>query len=89
MTMPHLMNCPHSSEWCLDCVKKLHDEKEDVEHRLKISGMVIDEFLKKTEWVQEKSDWLWHVLGQHRCDVINKYIKYLEDKIERAKTVLS
>lgn len=29
MTMPHLMNCPHSDEgWCLDCVKKLHDEKE-------------------------------------------------------------
>jgi hypothetical protein len=26
MTMPHLMNCPHSAEgWCLDCVKELHD----------------------------------------------------------------
>lgn len=29
MTMPHLMNCPHSSDgWCLDCVKTLWDEKE-------------------------------------------------------------
>lgn len=26
MTMPHLMNCPHSdSGWCLDCVKAEHD----------------------------------------------------------------
>jgi hypothetical protein len=30
MTMPHLMNCDHSdSGWCLDCVKKLHDEWEE------------------------------------------------------------
>jgi hypothetical protein len=32
MTMPHLMNCSHSEDgWCLDCVKKLHDEKEAIE----------------------------------------------------------
>lgn len=30
MTMPHLMNCDHSEEgWCLDCVKKMHDEWEE------------------------------------------------------------
>lgn len=29
MTMPHLMNCPHSSDgWCLECVKEMHDEFE-------------------------------------------------------------
>lgn len=29
MTMPHLENCVHSDDgWCLDCVKKLHDEGE-------------------------------------------------------------
>lgn len=28
MTIPHLMNCDHSPEWCLDCVKKMHDELE-------------------------------------------------------------
>ena len=29
MTMPHLQNCDHSDTgWCLDCVKKLHDEWE-------------------------------------------------------------
>lgn len=29
MTMPHLENCPHDENgWCLDCVKKLHDEAE-------------------------------------------------------------
>lgn len=27
MTMPHLMNCPHSGQgWCLDCVKNYHDD---------------------------------------------------------------
>jgi hypothetical protein len=27
MTMPHLMNCPHSGDgWCLDCVGKLNSE---------------------------------------------------------------
>lgn len=27
MTMPHLMNCPHSCDsWCLDCVKELYDD---------------------------------------------------------------
>ena len=27
MTMPHLMNCPHSERgWCLDCVKELWEE---------------------------------------------------------------
>lgn len=35
MTMPHLMNCSHTGEgWCLDCVKKLHDEKEVYENAL-------------------------------------------------------
>lgn len=29
MTMPHLMNCPHSdSGWCLECVKEMRDEYE-------------------------------------------------------------
>jgi len=29
MTMPHLMNCPHSDYgWCLTCVKGLFDELE-------------------------------------------------------------
>ena len=27
MTMPHLMNCDHSDTgWCLDCVKRMHDQ---------------------------------------------------------------
>jgi hypothetical protein len=37
MTMPHLMNCPHSDDgWCIDCVSKLwrdrSDKSEEVEH---------------------------------------------------------
>lgn len=30
MTMPHLMNCDHSEEWCLSCVKKMHAQLEQV-----------------------------------------------------------
>ncbi len=31
MTMPHLINCDHSDDgWCLDCVKRLHDEYEEL-----------------------------------------------------------
>lgn len=30
MTMPHLMNCEHSEAgWCLDCVKEIHDCRQD------------------------------------------------------------
>ena len=32
MTMPHLMNCPHSEDgWCLSCVKELWDEGKTIE----------------------------------------------------------
>ena len=32
MTMPHLMNCEHSSDgWCLDCVKQMYDRIETLE----------------------------------------------------------
>lgn len=35
MTMPHLMNCPHSPDsWCLTCVKELWEEKNSIEERL-------------------------------------------------------
>lgn len=31
MTMPHLMNCDHSSDgWCLDCVKELWDDRREL-----------------------------------------------------------
>ncbi len=32
MTMPHLMNCPHSEEgWCLSCVKELWEQGATIE----------------------------------------------------------
>ncbi len=35
MTMPHLMNCPHSGDgWCLDCVKEQQDELEQLKSAL-------------------------------------------------------
>lgn len=37
MTMPHLMNCDHSSDgWCLACVKQMHDERERMRSVLEI-----------------------------------------------------
>lgn len=38
MTVPHLMNCPHSDDgWCLACVVELGSERDqlrDVLHRI-------------------------------------------------------
>lgn len=32
MTMPHLMNCPHSEDgWCLSCVKEFWEEGKTIE----------------------------------------------------------
>lgn len=43
MTMPHLMNCPHSDEgWCLACVKEMGD-------RLIVAFKDIDQ-LKRELW---------------------------------------
>jgi hypothetical protein len=37
MTMPHLSNCPHDGNgWCLDCVKKMHNELEHANHRIDV-----------------------------------------------------
>ena len=38
MTMPHLMNCPHSEDgWCLSCVKELWEEGTTVELNRQLS----------------------------------------------------
>lgn len=35
MTMPHLMNCPHSDDsWCLACVNDLHGKAEFFQEQL-------------------------------------------------------
>ena len=37
MTVPHLMNCPHSDEgWCLDCVVALGNENWRLRDALRI-----------------------------------------------------
>lgn len=58
MTMPHLMNCDHSADgWCLDCVKKLWEEKSliddlwegvESEERLRRAAQRIVENYKQT-----------------------------------------
>lgn len=46
MTMPHLMNCSHSSDgWCLDCVKELHDECQAWKDKLQEVVDLIDDIL--------------------------------------------
>jgi len=35
MTMPHLMNCPHSDDsWCIDCVKAEWELRQEEIERL-------------------------------------------------------
>lgn len=49
MTMPHLMNCQHSTDgWCLECVKELQEERDDLEDELGKAMSVVyasEEFL--------------------------------------------
>lgn len=41
MTMPHLMNCPHSEDgWCLDCVKELWEDGTTIELSRQLSVLV-------------------------------------------------
>jgi hypothetical protein len=52
MTMPHLMNCPHSPDgWCLDCVKSVHDAAEDLRthSRNTATGRVLGRALNELE----------------------------------------
>lgn len=67
MTMPHIMNCEHSEEgWCLDCVKKMHDEMEKAVEEAKIANVrfqhnaneckAVGELLEYLQTWPEKSD---------------------------------
>lgn len=62
MTMPHLMNCDHSHEgWCLECVKRLHDECEEAKTAARtiyvnlrpacLSGSIVYDAPKKWPWI--------------------------------------
>lgn len=42
MTMPHLMNCPHSADgWCLNCVAKLNAELAEAMGRLRAATWLV------------------------------------------------
>lgn len=79
MTMPHLMNCGHGDAgehgWCLDCVKKLHDEKEKADSlfadhaeksRLRLSACIEsrEEMRQKNEALGEGQEILWSQLAE-------------------------
>lgn len=55
MTIPHLMNCRHRGDgWCLDCVKRLHDELEQLRFG---GGMIADissDQSKTIKWALER-----------------------------------
>lgn len=37
-----------------------------------------EDWLKRTDWVQERKDWPFPALGMHRVDVMTQYIQHLE-----------
>lgn len=61
MTMPHLMNCPHSTtDWCLLCVGKLWEERT---HYKQLAN-IYQEMLRSAEQeVEELSKAIQEVLG--------------------------
>ena len=79
MTMPHLMNCSHDSDgWCLDCVKKLWDEKQaiaeawvkDQGFRNKQREKLLDEVIaERRKWLEAMSvAWAAEEFTQGRID---------------------
>lgn len=51
MTMPHLMNCDHSSDaWCLECVKKEHDEHEGEMDRVLAEARSLRDLLRSAAY---------------------------------------
>lgn len=53
--------------------------REPVQPHYKVA---IDQWFEKTDWVQEKKDWPFPALGMHRADVMTKYIKHLERRVQ-------
>lgn len=43
--------------------------------------LLVKNYFDKTEWVQEKTNWPFPVLGLERLDVINRYISHLESRV--------
>ncbi len=91
MTMPNLMNCSHDPEgWCLDCVKKLHEEKDKILETFKL----LFEHAEATEWMTHHAaensycpycandDNWWDDQREH-----NDGCKYVEI-MEKAKNIL-
>lgn len=60
-----------------DAASLLLDAKTELE-RLAQFEAAYHEWSKKTEWVQERTDWPFPALGKHRADVMRLYIEHLE-----------
>ena len=62
MTLPHLVNCPHSVDvWCLECVKTFYDA-------LLNPDPVTVEWLQGTAWMAwDTNDPAWLVRGNVKC----------------------
>ena len=57
------MNCPHSEDWCLECVAKLHDEKTALESQLSEQKRFIEHLEWASRVVQSWPLWKRSVLG--------------------------
>lgn len=49
------------------------------------NGLLV-KWLEKTEWVQDEKDWPFPVLGDHRGDVIKRYVDYLESELAKCQS---
>jgi hypothetical protein len=58
--MPHLMNCGHDDHgWCLDCVKELGDEAQQLQARVAELERFLREFVKESEHKEATQRWQW------------------------------
>lgn len=69
MTVPHLMNCPHSDDgWCLDCVVRLSEENRVLRERVAVMEGTIRLVLQAMNEHREKTGtgWLYHDFPANR-----------------------
>jgi hypothetical protein len=91
MTMPHLMNCSHSSDsWCLNCVKDLHESRQSDSAR-KVDEVwdevlrLLKERVRKRRELVAKFDADYKLLAKIRDEEVESVIEQLEQRRRKSE----
>jgi len=86
MTMPHLINCPHSDDsWCLTCVKELYEETERMNDEIRKKNELI---IKLSKYLNNCEEYMTENGVSHEYPVL-KDIRNIFSDLEYTKILLS